>query len=206
MSILTVEQVATHCHRAGFGGEALVTIVAIAQGESGFRADAIGDTSLVDRTWGPSIGLLQIRSLHRERGTGGTRDELANFDPAHNARSGFVISSHGQSFGPWTVFTSGAYLHFMDKVRSACRAVDDGVASIGADDPLLMLGSVGDAVGRMQEMLDVVGFPQPGDHFRVFGKATFEAVSAYQASRSLTVDGVVGPETWGALNSGAGPA
>ncbi len=211
MSVLSAIEVAGHCHQAGFSGEALVTIVAIAKGESGFRSDAVGDVSLQDGVWGPSVGLLQIRSLHEERGTGGIRDELANVDPGHNAEAAFEISSHGQSFRPWSVFTAEIFKRFLDDVRPACQAVDGTVSSAGTGvgrpqgEPVLRQGSTGEAVGRLQEMLDVVGFHQPEDGFKVFGASTREAVKAYQKSRGLEDDGVVGKDTWGALKSGAGP-
>ena len=35
----------------------------------------------------------------------------------------------------------------------------------------------------------------------IFGSKTHEAVEAYQADHGLTVDGVVGPKTWSALNN-----
>ncbi|HEX7276298.1 MAG TPA: peptidoglycan-binding protein [Acidimicrobiales bacterium] len=211
MSVLSAEEVARHCHQAGFNGEALVTIVAIAKGESGFDAGAVGDVSLQDEVWGPSIGLLQIRSLHEEKGTGGTRDELANLDPGHNAESAFEISSHGHSFRPWSVFTADIFRRFLDDVRPACQAVDGTVSSAGTgagsppDEPVLRQGSTGDAVGRLQELLDVVGFHQPEDGFKVFGASTREAVKDYQKSRGLDVDGVVGKDTRKALKTGAGP-
>ncbi|MEA2686148.1 MAG: hypothetical protein QOE93_1343 [Actinomycetota bacterium] len=210
MSVLSAEEVAGHCHQAGFSGEALVTIVAIAKGESGFNARAMGDVGLQDDVWGPSVGLLQIRSLHEERGTGGIRDEIANLDPAHNAAAAFEISSHGQSFRPWSVFTSQVFKQFVADVRPACQAVDGTVSSTGTgapgpqDEPVLKQGSSGDAVGRLQELLDVVGFHQPEDGFKVFGASTREAVKAYQKSRGLDVDGVVGQQTWTALKTGAG--
>lgn len=213
MSVLAAEEVAGHCHRAGFTGEALVTIVAIAKGESGFDAAAVGDVGLQDGTWGPSVGLLQVRSLRVEKGTGGIRDELANLDPAHNARSGWEISGRGRNFRPWSVYTSGSYKQFVDAVRAACQSVDSRVppargrrSRAPREEPVLHLGSVGEAVGRMQEMLDLVGFPQPDDLFRIFGDATHDAVIAYQESRDLDIDGVVGRETWRALKTGAPPA
>ena len=213
MAILSAKEVAEHCHAAGFSGESLVTIVAIAKGESGFNAAAVGDVGLQDGTWGPSVGLLQVRSLESQKGTGAIRDELANFDPGHNAAAGWEISSRGRKFQPWSVFTSGTYKQFLAAVRPACQSVDGTVPSNGSavvepvDDtePILSQGSTGHAVGVLQELLDAVGFQQPGDDFRIFGPATTDAVEAYQASRGLGVDGIVGPKTWKALRTGAGP-
>jgi len=56
----------------------------------------------------------------------------------------------------------------------------------------LRLGSKGDAVKHVQK---VVGATQDGD----YGAATERRVKAWQKSRSMFVDGVVGPVTWKAM-------
>jgi peptidoglycan hydrolase-like protein with peptidoglycan-binding domain len=56
----------------------------------------------------------------------------------------------------------------------------------------LRLGSKGDAVKLVQK---VVGATQDGD----YGSATERRVKAWQKSRSMFVDGVVGPVTWKAM-------
>jgi peptidoglycan hydrolase-like protein with peptidoglycan-binding domain len=201
MTILTAAQVASQCHEAGFAGEALLTAVAIAKGESGFESGAVGDTTLVDTTWGPSIGLFQIRSLHAEHGTGSARDELANHDPRHNVEAAWLISRRGTDFTPWSVFTSGMYRRHLDAVRAACAAVDAGVGPMGASG-VLRIGDTGPAVSELQERLTAAGFPCTADG--EFGVATERAVLEFQASRRLVTDGIVGPETLAALRS-AGP-
>lgn len=199
MAVLTAEEVARWCREAGFTGEALVTIVAIARAESGFDASVLGDIGLQDDTWGPSVGLLQIRSLKKERGTGGTRDELANLSPAANARAAWEISSHGRVFTPWSVFGSGAYRNHLADVRPACQAVDQTVPA-GEGPPFLQQGSEGDAVADLQRRLSEAGFPCGADG--QFGPRTEQAVRDFQAARGLEVDGVVGPQTWAALTAG----
>ena len=74
----------------------------------------------------------------------------------------------------------------------------------GGGRPLLKRGSAGDAVGRLQELLDGFGFAQPGDTFKIFGDATHTAVQDFQRSKGLDDDGEVGPLTWGALGPGPG--
>ena len=66
MTTLSGAAVAALARNAGLTGAGLVTAVAVAKGESGWRTDARGDVALVDAKWGPSIGLWQIRSLNAE--------------------------------------------------------------------------------------------------------------------------------------------
>lgn len=64
--------------------------------------------------------------------------------------------------------------------------------------PMLQDGSTGSAVAALQQRLTQLGFnPQGVDG--VFGPDTLAAVKAFQASQGITVDGIVGPQTWGRL-------
>jgi hypothetical protein len=56
--------------------------------------------------------------------------------------------------------------------------------------PVLQLGSKGEDVEYVQLLLFVDG---------IFGKVTEQAVKDFQKSEGLTVDGIVGPNTWKAL-------
>lgn len=117
---LSDAQLAQGLRQAGFAGEALLTMFAVIVGESGADPDNVGDEALVTSKWGPSIGLAQIRSLWADRGTGRTRDPDRLTDPAFNLRAAWEISSGGSNFGPWSVFTSGAYRSHLER---AWRAV-----------------------------------------------------------------------------------
>ncbi len=57
----------------------------------------------------------------------------------------------------------------------------------------------GEAVRDIQTRLGALGFPPSADPEGDYGKATEEAVKAFQQSRGLAVDGLVGPETWRTL-------
>ena len=116
-------EVARLARDAGFSGEALVTAVAVAKGESGLNPTAMGDTTITDATWGPSVGLMQIRSFNKERGTGGTRDQQANVDPATNMRAAFAVSGGGKNFKPWTIYKNGAYKQYLAEARAAVAAL-----------------------------------------------------------------------------------
>ncbi len=59
-------------------------------------------------------------------------------------------------------------------------------------------GSRGAEVIRLQRELSAAGF-SPGKADGIFGPRTEAAVKALQRSRRLTVDGIVGPQTWGSL-------
>ena len=57
-----------------------------------------------------------------------------------------------------------------------------------------------DAVRRMQGLLQRAGYKVDDDGF--FGQDTYEAVRVFQRGRGLLVDGIVGPDTWKALEEG----
>ncbi len=74
--------------------------------------------------------------------------------------------------------------------------------------PLLKKGSSGTYVKELQQLLTKLGF-NPGPIDGIFGALTDAAVKTFQAAKSLTVDGLVGPMTWAALdgaNEGPPPA
>ena len=62
-------------------------------------------------------------------------------------------------------------------------------------------GSKGDDVKTLQEMLNSNGYQLEVDGN--FGPKTQAAVKDYQKKNNLTVDGIVGKNTWGALTSGS---
>jgi peptidoglycan hydrolase-like protein with peptidoglycan-binding domain len=63
--------------------------------------------------------------------------------------------------------------------------------------PTLRLTDQGEAVTVLQSLLNRHGHGLAEDGH--FGRATHEAVLAFQAAQALSVDGVVGPATWAAL-------
>ncbi len=69
--------------------------------------------------------------------------------------------------------------------------------------PTLRQGAKGDAVKNLQNRLRAHGHNVSVDG--AFGPATRAAVVAFQKSKGLTADGIVGPATWAKLNGTAAP-
>ncbi|MBE9226772.1 peptidoglycan-binding protein [Phormidium sp. LEGE 05292] len=68
--------------------------------------------------------------------------------------------------------------------------------------PILRVGSQGQAVRDVQALLSQQGLYRNAPD-GVYGSQTQAAVRQFQQSQNLPVDGIVGPQTWGAmLNSG----
>lgn len=63
---------------------------------------------------------------------------------------------------------------------------------------LLKKGMHGELVRRLQEVLKAYGF-NCGDIDGIFGDKTYNAVVAFQKSRGLAIDGIVGYNTWKVL-------
>jgi hypothetical protein len=122
---LTPAQVAGFAVGAGFSGAALRTAVAVSFAENGSHDPAaLGDTTITNATWGPSVGLWQIRSLKAEYGKGTTRDQKALDNPAFNAKAAYRISNGGKNWTPWSVYTSGAW-------KGQLAAADAAIAANG---------------------------------------------------------------------------
>lgn len=66
--------------------------------------------------------------------------------------------------------------------------------------PMLRRGNKGEYVGRLQARLNTLGY-NSGKVDNDFGKNTERAVKDFQNGNGLSVDGIVGPKTWLALNN-----
>lgn len=164
MARLTMAQTYAYARQAGFTPSQAVMISAIAKGESGLRTDAKGDVSLQNSTWGPSVGLTQVRTLKAQTGTGKDRDIEVLTDPLRNMQAAYAISGHGTNWKPWTVYNTGKYRQFLGEAQSAAGSgvtVPDGGGSGGSGgsagggsggttgQPVGFLPDVGDTVKRV---------------------------------------------------------
>jgi hypothetical protein len=111
-------------------GDDLVIAVAVALAESGGIVGAEGDINIQNGTWGPSVGVWQVRSLWAQRGSGGPRDLDRLSDPTFNveaARSIFDSSiaarGHARRWHPWGAFTNGSYQRHMATARAAVESI-----------------------------------------------------------------------------------
>lgn len=65
---------------------------------------------------------------------------------------------------------------------------------------LIRRGAAGDAVRDVQQRLAAIGVRiDPEESSGQFGSSTEDAVRAFQRSRRLPADGIIGPDTWGQL-------
>ena len=100
MAALTLAQAGAFASAAGFSGESLATIVAIAQAESSLVTNARNTNTdgSIDR------GILQINNYWHSEYSDAQCD-----DPATAFRAGWLISTHGTDFSQWTTFKTSAY-------------------------------------------------------------------------------------------------
>ena len=112
---------------AGFRGESLGMAVAIAGGESSYNPGAVGDVSLMNDKWGPSVGLWQVRTLNDPSQWGGVdrgRDiSILTNNPQEQANMAFAISRGGTKWTDWSVYTSGSYCGYIDAANSGISSL-----------------------------------------------------------------------------------
>lgn len=116
MATLSASQIYTLLLQGGFAPDEARIMTAIAQAESARNPGAVGDVAIQTGTWGPSVGLFQIRTLKAETGTGSDRDiERLMNNPAEQVKAALKISNGGGNYRPWSTYTNGAYRKFLDE-------------------------------------------------------------------------------------------
>lgn len=98
-------------HDAGATGDQLILLAAVTEGESNRRLAAVGDTTIMDATWGPSVGPWQIRTMKAKTGTGEARDIKVASTLEGGARAAVEIynaaAAKGDPMKPWGAYTRG---------------------------------------------------------------------------------------------------
>ena len=94
-----------------------------------------------------------------------------------------------------------AYLGKAKAALARTVAIGIGHGQPAGAPPVLRRGSRNDQVEMLQRQLGQAGFPVAIDGD--FGPGTEATVRAFQASRGLGADGIVGPATWAALEAAA---
>lgn len=172
MPTISAAQIAQYAYAAGFRGDSLTTAVAVALAESHGDTGIHGDVNLQTGTWGPSVGLWQIRSLNPGHGTAAEqalRNAQANADPATNARHAYQISHQGNNFRPWSTYTNGAYRNYLNQARTASSRASSGAAAGGAPTsfrvaPSALAQVAAELTAQAQRLRSVrgeVGLPEP---------------------------------------------
>ena len=110
-------------YRQGFRGKSLETAFAVALAESGGRSKAAGDTGIQNGTYGPSLGVFQVRSLKKIRPNTGDkwRDPKRLMDPAFNLQAAWAISNQGKNWEPWSAYNNGSFTKYLDDAQTAAR-------------------------------------------------------------------------------------
>jgi hypothetical protein len=124
MSNLSSAQVSQYAQAAGFTGNGLDTIVAIAKCESGFNPSKTNTLN----NFPPSQdrGLVQINNYwHKE-----VSDACA-FDPTCAMQQAYKISSGGTNFIAWQTYRNGCYRQYLGLATSG----NTSTSSISTNDP-----------------------------------------------------------------------
>jgi TP901 family phage tail tape measure protein len=111
-----IGQAASAARAAGFRGNDLLTAIAIAGPESGYRNSARLVTSAED-----SRGMWQINTYAHPWARG-----LNLADPNVAARAARRVWREAGGFGPWTAFSSGTYRSYLDDARAALGGGSSG--------------------------------------------------------------------------------
>ena len=123
-------------HSQGFRGKSLQTAFAVALAESGGRAGARGDVDLQNKTYGPSLGLFQIRSYKDPKKWGDSgqwRDGKRLTDPSFNVKAAWNISNQGQNWKAWSAYKNGSFSQFLDDAETASKKAGIPAYEYGTD-------------------------------------------------------------------------
>jgi hypothetical protein len=142
---VTDSQVAGAAQSAGFTGDGLVKAVAVALAETrGHPTSNAHNSHPPDDSYGPwQINMLGPMGPARRKQFGLTSNtDLYNLNT--NAKAAYAISSGGKNFTPWTTYTSGLYITYMSRARTAAGSPDSSGGTTNAQQTLNPLSIPGD--------------------------------------------------------------
>lgn len=127
MARRTASEIYQAARVAGMNVAQAVTATAVALAESGGNDTAVGDVGLQTGTWGPSVGVWQVRTLKADTGKGTDRDVTRlQGNLVEQAKAAWDISDHGTDWTPWTAYNTGAYSKFAIQARAAAGVANSG--------------------------------------------------------------------------------
>ncbi|HQU99519.1 MAG TPA: transglycosylase SLT domain-containing protein [Bacteroidia bacterium] len=109
--------------QAGFTMAHMPMVLSIGMWESKLNPQAVGDVNLINDTWGPSIGLMQIRTIKTPNANEHFRSTArieALKNPFENLKAAYIISKGGTTWQPWTAYSAG---HYKTTYSTALQAV-----------------------------------------------------------------------------------
>jgi len=118
MSKLTPQQATQYAQAAGFTGNGLDTIVAIAQCESGL--DTTKTNTLNNFPPSTDRGIVQLNSYWHK----GVSDTCA-FNPQCAFQQAYSISQGGTNFTQWTTYRNGCYKQNLGLATSGANAIQN---------------------------------------------------------------------------------
>lgn len=169
--------------------------------------DPAGDRTIVDL--GPSapsyVATGDVMRLQRAAGNRATQALIQRLVEDEGGRP-----AGGREAGTGTIDLPpperiGEGMGWAEGMSAPSAAPGPGDGGAAPTRRMVRRGSRGADVVDLQERLNALAMADPAlETDGIFGGLTDAAVRRFQAERSLVVDGIVGPNTWAALDSGGG--
>lgn len=185
MPVLSDAEIARHAATAGWSGPDLETAIAVALAESSGNSSRLGDRTIQNAVYGPSVGLWQIRSVNPGHGNQFDqqhRNADANLDPATNAANAHAIFEQ-KGWCPWTMHRNGRYRDFLDRAKKAVEANGQQQAPTTPSTPAAgqQQGNAGGGNGMSAVLQELFGalpkLLQSGDRLGKVGQAAQQAAA-----------------------------
>lgn len=139
MTDLTRQQLIQYAQTAGFSGNSLNTIVAIALAESSGNTLAVNSAD----PYGGSFGVLQINGSHIV--PYGSLDMSCAYDPQCSFNYAYQLSSNGTDFTPWGSYTDQRYLQYLQGSPTTSTSTVTGGNTLSTNVPTA-LPDIGTAI------------------------------------------------------------